>query len=330
MTPPARTIFVGSGGFAVPILDALGADPDVDLVAVITAPARPAGRGGAVRPSPVAARAAQRGMRTLAPARLRDPATLDAIRSLVPDLLVLADYGRLVPPAVLDLPRHGALNLHPSLLPRHRGATPIPAAILAGDPESGVTLMRMDEGLDTGPIVAQRRVPLTGDETAPELEARLSGLASELLIDALPAWIRGDLVARPQDASTATLTRPLRREDGALDPRYAASRLERGVRAYQPWPGSYLDTVEGRIVVWRAEAPEASEPQEALEPSAAVDRSKSAPGTLVSDRDGLALSTQKGLLRLLEVQPAGRRRMSGADLIRGRPGLVGSRVSLPA
>ena len=167
---------------------------------------------------------------------------------------MLADYGRLVPSAVLDLPRHGALNLHPSLLPRHRGAAPIPAAILAGDAETGVTLMRMDEGLDTGPIVAQRRVPLSGDETAPELEGRLAEVAAELLVATLPAWLAGRLDATPQPEDGATLTRPLRREDGRLDPVRRRRELERQVRAYQPWPGSFLDDGPTRLIVWQASA----------------------------------------------------------------------------
>jgi methionyl-tRNA formyltransferase len=230
--------------------------------------------------------------------------------------MVLADYGRLVPAAVLDLPSHGALNLHPSLLPRHRGATPIPAAILAGDAETGVTLMRMDEGLDTGPIIAQRRVPLSGDEAAPELESRLSNLAAELLAQTLPAWLRGEVEPRPQDTGSATLTRPLRRADGALDPRRPASELERQVRAYQPWPGSYLATNAGRVIVWQADI---GKGQGAAEP-----------GRLVAVDGGIALTTRDGLLHLLEVQPAGGRRMSGAELLRGRPNLIGSRVSVPS
>ncbi len=339
MTAPARTVFLGSGAFAVPILEALARNSRVDLAAVITAPDRPAGRGGNLKSSPVSAWAAAHGPRILAPTRLRDPATLDEIRALEADLVVLADYGRLVPATLLDIPRHGALNLHPSLLPRHRGATPIPAAILAGDPETGVTLMRMDEGLDTGPIIAQWRVPLTGVETAPELETRLSTLAAELLGETLPAWLRGELEARPQDHAAASLTRPVRRQDGVLDPRRSALELERQVRAYQPWPGSYVDTDAGRIIAWRVEvlsAPQSGE--RALESTAAlqagrglaVRKGSAAPGELVAVDDGLALSTEHGLLHLLEVQPSGGRRMTGAELLRGRPNLVGSRVSLPA
>ncbi len=166
-------------------------------------------------------------------------------------MLVLADYGQIVPGSLLALP-YGALNLHPSLLPRHRGATPIPAAILAGDAETGVTLMRMDEGLDTGPIVAQESVSLEGTETAPLLEGQLEIMAGRLLASSLGPWLRGALEPRPQPETGSTLTRPLRREDGRLDPSLRAVELWRQVRAYQPWPGSFVDTTEGRLVVLEA------------------------------------------------------------------------------
>ncbi len=148
--------------------------------------------------------------------------------------------------------RHGALNLHPSLLPRHRGATPVSAAILAGDPETGVTLMRMDAGLDTGPVVAQVRRSLDGQETTPTLEADLARTGATLLADQLGPWLRGELLAQPQPADGVTLTRPLRREDGRLDPQGDAAALERQIRAYQPWPGSFVDTPQARLVIWSA------------------------------------------------------------------------------
>ncbi|MDQ3127148.1 MAG: methionyl-tRNA formyltransferase, partial [Chloroflexota bacterium] len=213
----ARVVFVGSGSFAVPVLQALAAAPETELVGVVTAPARKAGRRGEVRPTPVAEAAEGLGVPLLTPERLRAPDSIAAILALRPALAVLADYGQIVPKPLLDL-RHGALNLHPSLLPRHRGATPIPATILADDAETGVTLMRMDEGLDTGPIVAVDRWPLTGTETAPELEARAASAAAGLLARSLAPWLGGELDAVPQDEAAATLTRPLRREDGRLDP----------------------------------------------------------------------------------------------------------------
>jgi methionyl-tRNA formyltransferase len=305
-----RTLFFGSGAFAVPILDALAGSPEVDVVAVVTAPPRASGRGVKLRQTPIAEAATGLGLQVVTPTRLRDAATLAGIASLDPGLIVLADYGRLVPGVLLDLPRHGALNVHPSLLPRHRGASPVPAAILAGDAETGVTLMRMDEGLDTGPIVSTRRVPLDGDETAPELEGRLALIGADLLIDTLPGWLAGRVAAVPQPRDGVTLTRPLRREDGRLDPASPAVTLERQVRAYQPWPGSFLEDGSTRIIVWAASAHEP--------PEAGAGPGPAGIGSLVSDGDSLALVTADGWLRLDEVQPAGRGRMSGPAYRRGR------------
>jgi methionyl-tRNA formyltransferase len=303
----ARTVFVGSGAFGRPSLEALREHPDVDLGGVVTAPAKPAGRGGTLTPTPIEIRATELGIGPiLTPNRLRAAESIAAVMDLTPDLVVLTDYGQFVPAELLEV-RHGALNLHPSLLPRHRGATPIPATILAGDTETGVTLMRMDAGLDTGPIVAQERVALTGTETTPALEERLAAIAADLLRAEMGPWIRGDTTARPQPEAGATMTRPLRREDGRLDPSKPAVQLEREVRAYQPWPGSFVETPSGRVVVWSAEPGSEGPPA----------------GTF--DAGGLGTG-DGGLLRLLEVQPAGRRRMSWAEFVRGRPSIVGASI----
>jgi methionyl-tRNA formyltransferase len=301
-----RTLFLGSGGFGRATLRRLADRDDVHLVGVVTAPKRPAGRRQRPRSSAIEDLATGLGITSiLMPERLRAPESTAAVLALESELLVLADYGQIVPAALLDS-RHGALNLHPSLLPRHRGATPIPAAILAGDTETGVSLIRMDTGLDTGPIVAQTRVPLDGTETAPALEEALEAVAADLLDENLAPWIRGELEARPQDATGATLTRGLTREDGRLDPTRPADQLARQVRAYQPWPGSFVDTVAGRIVVWDATA------------------APSGPGAGRFDQLGLA--TLDGMLVLREVQPAGGTRMPWADLVRGRPSILGSTV----
>ena len=248
------------------------------------------------------------------PERLRRAEAVEEVQARRPDLIVLADYGQLVPAALLEVPL-GALNLHPSLLPRHRGATPVPATILAGDTRTGVSLMRMDAGLDTGPLVAVHEITLAGNETTPELEARLAGEGAALLAANLGAWIRGEVEPRQQATEGATLTRPLRRADGRLDAAEPAERLERQVRAYQPWPGSWLDTDAGRLTVWRAGARRGGAGNPPV------------PGELVALTSGsLALATGKGLLELVEVQPAGGRRMTAGDLLRGRPALAGSRV----
>ena len=305
-----RTVFLGSGGFGVPTLRILADDQHVDLSAVVTAPARPAGRRQEPTATPIAEAASDLGIeRVLAPARLRDPGAIAEILALDPGLIVLADYGRIVPPALLELP-HGALNLHPSLLPRHRGATPVPATILAGDEMTGVSLMRMDEGLDTGPIVAQASAEVRPGETAPELEMRLAALAADLLAASLEGWLRGDFRAEPQPDAGATLTRPLQREDGRLHPGRQAVELERQVRAYQPWPGSFLDTPRGRLTVW----------------GAGVGPGEHEPAGRIGPR---GLATRDGTLLLHEVQPAGGRRMPWVEYLRGRSGIVGSAVLEP-
>lgn len=302
---PVRTLFLGSGDFAVPILEGLAAWPGARIVGVVTTPPRPAGRDATLRPTPVGLRAAALGLEVLTPGRLRDPVVHAELVALAPELLVLADYGRIVPQALLDLPRHGALNLHPSLLPRHRGATPIPAAIAAGDPRTGVSLMRMDAGIDTGPIVATVQVPLDGTERAPELERRLAHEAAALLIASLPAWLAGTLPAVPQPEEGATLTRPLRREDARLDPSRPAHELERRIRAFQPWPGAWFDLPAGRLIVAEAHVgPDA--------PTASV------PGALMAMGPDVALATAEGTLVLDTVRPAGRRAMTGRDYRRGR------------
>jgi len=302
-----RTVFLGSGGFGSESLWRLEGRDDIELVGVVTAPSRPAGRRQRPTTTVIEGVADELGVELiLTPQRLRDPESIAAVLALEPELVVLADYGQTVPAALLDL-RYGALNLHPSLLPRHRGATPIPATILAGDPEAGVTLMLMDAGLDTGPIVAQERIALDGIETAPHLEERLKMIADDLLDRSLGPWIRGELEARPQSEEGATVTRPLRREDGRLDPSRQARELWRQVRAYQPWPGSFVDTKVGRLVVWTSSV------------GPVVDR---APGMV----GPLGLAALDGELLLHEVQPAGGKRMSWDAFVRGRPVIIGSTV----
>jgi methionyl-tRNA formyltransferase len=300
-----RTVFLGSGGFGAPSLARLARHPDIDLVGIVTAPQRHAGRSQRLTPTPIDRAARSLGIdAVLTPERLRDQASIEAILGLEPALAVLADYGQIVPGPILGL-EFGALNLHPSLLPRHRGATPIPAAIIAGDRETGVTLIRMDDGLDTGPIVAQRAFPLDDTETAPSLEEDLKELAGLVLVEALRPWLWGAITAQPQPEEGATLTRPLRREDGRLDPGRPAATLERHVRAYTPWPGSFVDTAVGRLVVWTASV-------------------RSTAGAPPGTFDWYGLSTVDGDLRLHEVQPAGGKRMAWDAFVRGRPGIVGS------
>jgi methionyl-tRNA formyltransferase len=300
---PARVVFFGSGPFAVPILEALLALPAVLVVGVISAPDAPSGRAHVPTPTAVTTLARRLGLPLRQPIRLRDPAALAAVVALGPDLGVLADYGRIVPSSILDLPEHGMLNVHPSALPRHRGATPIAATILAGDPSAGVTVILMDEGVDTGPVLAQEIWPLQGRETSAALERDAAIRGAALIGRVLPDWLVGALAPTPQDERRATLTRPLRREDGRLDPERTADELERAVRAFQPWPGTFVETERGRLgVLWGSVAP--ASPTDA-------------PGLLVREGDRLALVTVAGRLVLERVQPAGGRPMSGEAYLRG-------------
>ena len=257
-------------------------------------------------------------MPLLKPLRLREPESVAQIADLRPELGVLADYGQIVPRSVLDLPSLGILNVHPSVLPRHRGATPIAATIASGDDRAGVTLIRMDDGIDTGPIVARQSWPLDGTERAPELEARAAREGADLLARTIEPWLAGTAPAIPQTSAGASVTRTFRRADGRLDPAGTAADLERQVRALEPWPGTWLDTAAGRLAVLAAAVADAEPGDE--------------PGMLVRHGDRLALETSDGRLVLDRVQLAGRRETGGDEFLRGQPVLAGSRVgeSIPA
>jgi methionyl-tRNA formyltransferase len=311
VTGPVPTVFFGSGSFAVPILEALLAAPEVLVAGVVTVPDQPAGRRGTPRPVPVAARARQLGLTMLQPPSLRRPEVVESIGALGPGFGVLADYGRIVPQAILDLPAAGILNVHPSLLPRWRGASPIPATILAGDRETGVTVIRMDAGLDTGPIVAVERWALNGDEDAPALEAQAAAAGAALIARIVGPWLRSEVGPRDQGDDGVTMTRPLRREDGRLDPGRPATELERRVRAFRGWPGTYIETATGRIGVLDATAVASAAEPDHMQGRLGLD------GLDAADGSRLILRT---------VQPAGGRPMTWAEFLRGRPAVVGSTV----
>jgi methionyl-tRNA formyltransferase len=317
-----RTVFFGSGGFAVPILDALTDLPGVRVEAVVSAPDRPVGRKAILTPTPVTARARELGLAVLQPVRVRRPEAVAELTALAPDLIVLADYGQLIPRELLDLPPRGFLNLHPSALPRWRGAAPIPFTILAGDTESAVTLMVVTDEMDAGPIVATKRLDVQRDDTAITLEDRAAEVAAELLRRALPEWLAGRLAARPQPAEGVTMTRPLRREDGRLDPDRPAVELERQVRAYQPWPGAFIQSEKTgglRLIVKRAHVVKSEPGDEKLIGGFAP---VSVPW-VESSEPGLPFVTADGRLVLDVMQREGGREMAADDYLRGHPELVG-------
>jgi len=245
-----RIAFLGTGSFGLPLLRRVSALAD-DLL-VVTQPDRPAGRRLHMRASPIASYARERGIEVLSPNRLRSDEARDGLRGYAPDGLVLAAYGQLVPGDILEIGGRSPLNIHPSLLPRHRGAAPVAGTILAGDADAGVTLMVMIEELDAGPVVAQWRLPLAGRETAPELEARLADLAADLVPAELERWAAGGLESTPQDDRLATHVRPFTRADGWIDWRRPAVEIDRQVRALQPWPGAWTTLDDRRIHLRRA------------------------------------------------------------------------------
>jgi methionyl-tRNA formyltransferase len=247
-----RVAFLGTGGFGLPLLERVLEQAD-DLV-VVTQPDRPAGRRLQLRASPIASFARDRGIEVLSPHRIRSDEARGTLGAWRPDGLLLAAYGQIVPRDILELSARPPLNVHPSLLPRHRGAAPVAGTILAGDSEGGVTLMVMVEELDAGPVVAQWRVPLLGRETTPELEAQLAELAASVVPAELDRWAAGDLEPVPQDDRLATYVRQFTRSNGWIDWRRPAIEIDRQVRALQPWPGAWTTLDDRRIHVRRARA----------------------------------------------------------------------------
>ncbi len=304
-----RVVFMGSPAFAIPSLNAIAAEHD--LVAAVTQPDRPAGRGRRTRVSAVKERCQALGIPVLQPPRLRDPEAIQSIREFSPDLIVVAAYGQILPESVLSIPPHGCINVHASLLPRWRGASPIQAAILAGDAQTGVTIMLMDPGMDTGPILAQVSTAIGPDETGGELEERLAHLGAKLLLDVLPEYLDGRRTPIPQDDAQATYAPSLRKSDGALDFNKPADQLARQVRAFEPWPGSYLDWAGKRLIIRRA---------------GFMAHSLASPGEVFLEQGRPAIGANPGALHLEIVQPAGKRPMPAEDFVRGAKGFVGSQI----
>jgi methionyl-tRNA formyltransferase len=304
-----RIVFMGTPEFAVPVLDALTRTAH-EIVGVYTRPDQPAGRRKKLQASPVKQLAEPRGLPIFQPTTFRNPESVAALRDLAPDLIIVAAYGLILPPDVLAIPPRGGVNTHASLLPRHRGAAPIPAAILAGDAETGITLMQMDAGLDTGPILAQRAIPIADDDTTGTLTTKLSRVAADLLIETLPHIVAGEIVPKPQDESRATVFRTIRKEEGLVDWRRPASEIARRVRAFNPWPSAFTFWNGTLLKILHAEAASADNSAE--------------PGRVVEWHDEIAVTTGDGALILHEVQLAGKRTMRIEEFVRGQREFVGT------
>lgn len=299
---PLRSVFMGTPDFAVPSLRALAAATTV--VGVVSQPDRPRGRGRSVQPSPVSVAATELGLPLFRPASLRAPDALAAIAALAPDLLVVAAYGKILPPALLALPTLAPLNVHASLLPRHRGAAPIAAAILAGDVETGITIMLMDAGLDTGDVLLQRPRPIAADETTGVLTRALAELGATTLTEAIAAIRGAGLRPVPQDERRATYAPRLSKAAGRIDWSHDAAAIERMVRAFTPWPSAHT-TLSGRVLKIIAARVVA-----AARPAAPA-------GTLTLRGRDLEVATGSGTLALVTVQPEGKRPMPGAAFAAG-------------
>lgn len=284
-----KIIFLGSSEFAVPALTAL-VRAGYRLAAVITPPDKPAGRRQELAVPPVKQAAQRRNLPVWQPKKISD--TEARLAALKPDILVVAAYGQIIPPRILTIPRRGCLNIHPSRLPRYRGASPIQAAILNGDKKTAVTLMLMDEQLDHGPIISQQTVDISPQDTGQSLTVKLARQAAHLLIETLPQYLDGKIKPVSQDDAQATHTKPLSRADGRINWRKSAEEIARQVRAFYPWPGTWTEIDGKRMKIIKAKA--------------------------VSKAGETTLPTGKGFLRLDEVQPAGKRIMSGENFFRGR------------
>jgi methionyl-tRNA formyltransferase len=303
-----RIVFMGTPEFSVPVLEALTTQHDV--VGVYTRADKPAGRGKQISESPVKIFAREHDLNLEQPRTLRNTGEQNRLREYDADLLVVAAYGLILPKAVLDAPKHGSINTHPSLLPRWRGASPIPFTILSGDTETGVTIMQMDEGLDTGPILSVRTLLLAQDETTGSLTEKLSKLCADLLLETIPAYLSGKIKPVPQDNAQATMTRLVAKEDGLINWKTSAVYLERMVRAYQPWPAAYTHFQGEMFKILRASVSPADVPE--------------LPGTVLQMGKDIGIATGKGVLLLHEVQLAGKRALSIEEFARGQREFVGS------
>jgi methionyl-tRNA formyltransferase len=306
---PLRLIFFGTPEFAVPSLRALLGESD-PVVAVVCQPDKPAGRGQHVSAPPVKQVALEAGVAVFQPEKLRAPDFAEILRRLAPDLIIVAAYGKILPKSLLELPRHGCINVHASLLPRYRGAAPIQWAIVRGEVRTGVTIMQMNERMDAGDILLQRETTIGADETYGELQARLAQLGAEALREALTQLHVGELPRQPQRESDATLAPMIKKQDGRIDWTQPAAHIARVVRAFNPWPSAFT-YLEGKLLKVHRAHP--------------IDTAAAAPPAAVTATgDGIAVATGQGTLLLDELQLEGRKRLPAADFARGGAIKVGT------
>ena len=300
-----RIVFIGTGEIGAPTLRAL-LNSEHEVAAIVTQPDKPVGREQRIEPPPIKKEIAKTGIPVLQPPRIKDPQAIEEVRRLTPDVIVVAAYGQILPREVLEIPRLACLNLHASLLPRWRGAAPIQAAIAAGDSETGITVMYMAEGLDTGDILLQRSVEILPNDTGGSLHDRLAQVAPEALLESLQLVAAANAPRIPQDNAFATYAPKLKREHGQIDWSESAEAIERKVRAYNPWPGAFMKVDGQNLKVF----------------SASVVDLNGEPGEILRSDKDLIIATGNGALSLTEVQLEGKRRMIAAKFLRGHGALL--------
>lgn len=301
---PIRIIYFGTPAYAVPALKALVSDPQFDVALVVTQPDRPAGRGRLLQASAVKLVATELGLPVFQPESLRTAEARKPLDDIGADLFIVAAYGLIFGPKTLSIPRLGCLNLHASLLPKYRGASPISAAILSDDDVTGVTLMRMNAGMDTGDIVAMRATAVLPEDTTGSLTGRLAALGAELAVTEIPRWIEGDVIGEPQSSNDASYVRPLVKADGWINWSKPAVEIERQIRAMQPWPRAWTTLPNGATLQ--------------ITRSSVVKGVDLEPGRVQVAGKDIVVSTVEGALRLCRVQPAGSGEVDGYALIQGR------------
>ncbi|MBI5285207.1 MAG: methionyl-tRNA formyltransferase [Chloroflexi bacterium] len=308
-----RVVFLGSPEFALPSLRRI-IESDHDIAGVFTQPDRPVGRGRRLAPPPVKTLAIEHGLPVFQPLSISKPEAVEQMRALAPDVAIIAAYGQILRQRVLDVPRLGVLNVHASLLPRWRGAAPVPAAILAGDERTGATIMRVVLALDAGPMLDRIELPILPEDTAGTVLERIAEAGAELLMRVLPAWEGGAITPQEQDEALATYAPQIKKSDALIDwQRESAADICRKVRAYNPWPiaYSYLD----------------GQPLRVYEAAMSAERTAAPPGTLVEHGDGIACAAADAAVVLLRVQGPGGKALSGAEYRRGHPDIIGKRLS---
>jgi methionyl-tRNA formyltransferase len=308
-----KVIFMGTPDFSLASLEMLAESESLEIIAVYTQPDREAGRGQKIVESPVKKYAMSRGLRIMQPESLKNADAVSQMKALSPDVAVVSAYGKIIPENILAVPPRGCLNIHPSLLPKYRGATPIPSAILNGETVTGISVMLLDPGMDTGPVLKQREEAISNDDTSETLSERLAKAGAELLMDVLPPWLEGKIIPVPQDDSQATYTKVISKEDGKIDWNTGAIDIWRRIRAFQPWPGCFT-TWAGRNLKIAGALP--------------LDMPSSEPGKVIPVEGPVSVGIEcgRGVLGLTRVQLEGKKQMSVEEFIRGQGDFVGSKV----